>query len=66
MINEHTVKLQFPSQEVLDVFWGWFLDGGGDNGLIESLSMEGHEVTHDWDREAQTMTFTHREEKHGT
>ena len=61
-MDEHVVKLTFPSKETLDVFWGWFLDGGGDQGLDASLEDCGLAVSYTWDQKAGTVTFSPRSE----
>jgi hypothetical protein len=49
------VTIRMPEQWV-DDFWGWYLDGGGDQGFMESLSMHNEnydceEHYSDWDKE---------------
>lgn len=42
-MKKYTVVMEFPSEESFEEFWGWWLDGGGDDIFYDVLEMRGKE-----------------------
>jgi hypothetical protein len=38
-MNSRKVTFKFDSDEILEEFVGWFLDGGGDQGFMDAVNM---------------------------
>lgn len=36
-----TITIELPNEKWADAFWGWYLDGGGDENFTETLVMCG-------------------------
>ena len=58
------IKILVPDEKWSDVFFGWYLDGGGESDFLFSLddqevAKEGT-VDVDWDEAAKTITHTRR------
>lgn len=48
----HTITLHFKNEEVADHFWGWFLDGGGEQDFMQSWDDHNDNdtgITTDWE-----------------
>ena len=41
----YQIMFDFPTEKDRDIFWGWFLDGGGDQDWLESADIHGDETT---------------------
>lgn len=52
------ITMEFPDATAMDAFWGWFLDGGGDDGALETMNENtGNSYCHEWDKKKGTVTF---------
>lgn len=36
---KNKIVLKFNNEEIMDEFFGWFLDGGGEQGFMEAVEM---------------------------
>ena len=61
-MSKNIVTLEFPDEKTVDLFWGVFLDGGVDDTLKDGMSMHGCRLTHKWDSDTKTITFSPRKE----
>ena len=44
------ITIEFPNDEIRDLFTGWFSDGGGESSFYASAEMEGAEIGVDYGR----------------
>lgn len=50
------ITIEVPDEEYAEIWWGWYLDGGGDQGFMASLENEGIEFGNmDWKEETRTI-----------
>lgn len=62
-IKHVDVTIRMP-EKWFDAFWGWWLDGGGEDGFMDSIEVDegiDQDQFNDWDRGRKLIVFSDQE-----
>ena len=52
------ITFEFQDDTLAGEFWGWFLDGGGDDTYHDAMDCRGQDVTIKWTKPGQDRVIT--------